>query len=78
MRLNEKTCIKGSLKMSYQRMILTTIIIFPTFSGSLIYIQISKDLCTTFNSKKPNEITILKEIVCKFTQETVSSVQNDF
>ena len=43
-RLNEKTCIKCSLKMSYKCMILTASIMFSAFSGSLIYIWVSKDL----------------------------------
>lgn len=57
-RLNEKTRIKCSLKMS-QCMVLT-IIIFPTFSGSLIDIQISKYLCTIFNFRQSHEIIISK------------------
>lgn len=56
--------------MSYKCMILTAIIIFPTFSGSLIYIWISKDLYTIFNFKKSHEVIILKYIRHKFIKES--------
>ena len=59
-RLNEKTCMKCSLKMLYKCMILTASIVFPTLSGSLMCIWISKDLSAIFNLKKPHEIMIFK------------------
>ena len=50
-RLNEKTCIKCSLKMSYKCMLLTASIMFSAFSGSLIYIWVSKDLSTILTER---------------------------